>query len=214
MRNHNYLDLLLEVTCSACDQTYFFSFTLFDWLIIKKVLKVWKFPQNANSKLYIYIIYIYTYMPILNLLYRFKENNIWAKYMGQSEKLLGAYWGTHWELKKHVKNAMRTGWEHIGNQKIQYPARSPKEEKLVLFGVCCNLSLADSKYCYTFSGLALGFWIIILYFKIHFDNLKKIVNENLAINRGGSFFGSKLCIFNIMRPLITIFISFCCNIGR
>ncbi len=34
-------------------------------------------------------------MPILNLLYRFKENNIWAKYMGQSEKLLGAYWGTH-----------------------------------------------------------------------------------------------------------------------
>lgn len=63
--------------------------------------------------------------------------------MGQSEKLLGAYWGTHWELRKHVKNAMRTGWEHIGNQKIQYPTPSPKEEKLVLLGVCCNLSLAD-----------------------------------------------------------------------
>ncbi len=42
----------------------------------------------------------------MNLVYWFKENNIWAKYLGQSEKLLGACWGTHGEPKNPIPHTL------------------------------------------------------------------------------------------------------------
>lgn len=85
------------------------------------------------------------------------------------------------ELRKHVENAMRTGWEHIGNQKIQYPTPSPKEEKLGLLGVCCNLSLADQNTVIPFQVWHLGSELLFYISKSTLA-IKKIVYENLAMN--------------------------------
>jgi hypothetical protein len=129
MRNHNYLDLLLEVTCSACDQTYFFSFTLFDWLIIKKVLKVWKFPQNANSKLYIYIYILYIHIC-----------QYWTFYIGLKRTTFGqSIWDkvrSYWEhIGEHIessKNMLRMQWElgenTLGTKKSNTPHAPPKRK--------------------------------------------------------------------------------------
>jgi hypothetical protein len=106
---------------------FFFSFTLFD-LITKKVLKVWKFPQNAKYSLWSrYITCIY------NCQY-------WTFYIGLKRTTFGqSIWDkvtSYWEhIGEHIEsseNMLRMQWElgenTLGTKKSNTP-HAPRKRK-------------------------------------------------------------------------------------
>jgi hypothetical protein len=110
--------ILISLGGASQVQLFLFAMTQFDWSVAKKSWNLGKFYGKMECC------------------------TLWPMYIGEKGRTLGKTygmkarcywehsWGTHWELREHTENLMRTWCKHVGNKGKMKKILSPSPTKL------------------------------------------------------------------------------------